>query len=606
VLLGWSEPFHVVQTLRVSDTSTIGLAFSPASKLRPGREFVEVYSRPRCLKQDLVGRYEATAELPTPSKPLYLSGSSCTVVYQATAREVRGVECMAFPADDIDPWLPYLQLPRHRIIDRCGYPHEMQEIEKVSIEGASALAVLFHPQTWTQKEHVISFYVTPDLSSQIGDDYSGPVGDRNFPGIEGNDVLIVPADTLYIRFRVTTAAGITDSSCGYKILVVDADAVLNDYVSDDDDDEAPPIPPEIPFSFPFLDNKTAWPQTVLVDMPVRKGRAYFEVYLEQDSSPTSFVQIGWCFPEARLLPNMDAANISTALTLGGSPDVFCVDGVSRREQREALKYSAKGPRPYTATTWKAGSVVGCYLDHEDGTISYFCDGQPLGVAFNRRDFNLSKWSRGLVPVVALSPGQALTINTGLFPFMHAEVLQSSSLPQQSVADAYSRRRGQGRMLVWDPFFSTWAPPTSVDGVWQDDPSGAVLSFCHASYDVADRVSPLLPLQTARTVLQAMAMQDKVTELFSIYKRSRPRPRVQAGVPRPGSLMARVPAIVAALHWQALSLVASADEQKDIQLQNLTSSFESLSKYAEEIYFSYELRELVGWVGALVPFTWNSP
>lgn len=58
--------------------------------------------------------------------------------------------------------------------------------------------------------------------------------------------------------------------------------------------------------------------------------------------------------------------------------------------------------------WKEGSVVGCALDVAAGTISYWLDGAPLGIAHH----HVTVPSSGLCPAVSLKNNQRVAINLG--------------------------------------------------------------------------------------------------------------------------------------------------------------------------------------------------
>jgi hypothetical protein len=66
---------------------------------------------------------------------------------------------------------------------------------------------------------------------------------------------------------------------------------------------------------------------------------------------------------------------------------------------------------YGRTRWKAGDVVGCFLDLTTKSMSFALNGDNLGVAFT----NVAVGS-GLYPAISISVHQQCRFNFGHTPF----------------------------------------------------------------------------------------------------------------------------------------------------------------------------------------------
>lgn len=490
-----SQPSDLLPVLLPS-VSMLSLAFDERCAFQSSVESVSVYARPTCCSRDHIITYTSPADLPTVDKPLYVH-DRCYVRFNGKSVGSWGLHFVARPAgEEEDAWLPYFSA-KHKVVESThSLSCDGEQTEEVRLEGAKALAIFFDPRTsLRQDDHVVSF--TPDK------DREECLGGRTFtgldswlsayPGCHGREPLIVPASSVVVRFKPKQAEYCYE--WGYRVLVLDAAALLPDDELVDDEQEdllsldrpvaAPQtalvvgsaaIPAAKPvrtptFVFPFLENRTSLPQTVRFDMPVRRGVAYFEVGICKSNTPDCLVQIGWC--GRRVVPSVPDLTLGGeaavegpfSLGLGSTRDSFAIDGVMRRDSREAQKYHNGAAKPFATMNWTAGCVVGCLLNLIEGTISYFLDGQLMGVAFARRDYADECWAKGLVPALSLSPGQAVYVNLGNTP---AFVNPSSSLARRAVASVYPLEEGTGGSQVWDPMFRSWEALGHVNqGLWPE-------------------------------------------------------------------------------------------------------------------------------------------
>lgn len=128
---------------------------------------------------------------------------------------------------------------------------------------------------------------------------------------------------------------------------------------------------------------------------VWKGKWMYEVTLE-----TSGVQqLGW-------------ATISCPFTdrkgVGDAEDSYAFDG------RRVSKWNI-GQRAY-GQSWVAGDVIGCCIDLDTNTISFYRNGVSLGVAFS----GIRKMGHGVgyYPAISLSEGERCDLNFGSHPFKY--------------------------------------------------------------------------------------------------------------------------------------------------------------------------------------------
>jgi Kip1 ubiquitination-promoting complex protein 1 len=70
----------------------------------------------------------------------------------------------------------------------------------------------------------------------------------------------------------------------------------------------------------------------------------------------------------------------------------------------------------TCKTWATGDVIGCAIDMDNGTITYYRNGKSLGVAFD----NVRVHGPGLAyfPALSLSYVEVVMLNFGGLPFRY--------------------------------------------------------------------------------------------------------------------------------------------------------------------------------------------
>ncbi|XP_008810251.2 E3 ubiquitin-protein ligase RKP isoform X1 [Phoenix dactylifera] len=128
---------------------------------------------------------------------------------------------------------------------------------------------------------------------------------------------------------------------------------------------------------------------------VWKGKWMYEVTLE-----TSGVQqLGWA---TILCPFTDRKGV------GDAEDSYAFDG------KRVSKWN-KEPKSY-GQSWVVGDVIGCCIDLDADMISFYRNGESLGVAFD----GVRKMERGLgyYPAISLSKGECCDLNFGARPFKY--------------------------------------------------------------------------------------------------------------------------------------------------------------------------------------------
>lgn len=146
---------------------------------------------------------------------------------------------------------------------------------------------------------------------------------------------------------------------------------------------------------PFLVESFAVFSSARVNACVWKGRWMYEVTLD-----TSGVQqLGW-------------ATVSCPFTdrkgVGDAEDSYAYDG------RRVSKWN-KDQRTY-GQSWVVGDVIGCCIDLDVDTISFYRNGVSLGVAFD----GIRKMEPGVgyYPAISLSEGERCDLNFGSRPFKY--------------------------------------------------------------------------------------------------------------------------------------------------------------------------------------------
>jgi hypothetical protein len=73
--------------------------------------------------------------------------------------------------------------------------------EEVFINNAESLEIIFDDKSATEKDcDYLYFWSDASKSKQYGDVYSGRKGTQNWPGCEGRQSLIIPANSFYYTF----------------------------------------------------------------------------------------------------------------------------------------------------------------------------------------------------------------------------------------------------------------------------------------------------------------------------------------------------------------------------------------------------------------------
>jgi GTPase SAR1 family protein len=140
-------------------------------------------------------------------------------------------------------------------------------------------------------------------------------------------------------------------------------------------------------------------ETVAANVSVTKGKWYYEVKLYTDG----IMQIGW----ASLQTLKTGINPDEGTGVGD--DDFSYAGDLNRN-----KAWHGGGKVYGNVKWKAGDILGCYLDLDKGQILFALNGVQQGVAFE----NVVAGD-GLFPAMTMSNNQQVRFNFGTEPFAHA-------------------------------------------------------------------------------------------------------------------------------------------------------------------------------------------
>eukprot|EP00029_Vermamoeba_vermiformis_P012375 TRINITY_DN718_c0_g1_i2.p1 TRINITY_DN718_c0_g1~~TRINITY_DN718_c0_g1_i2.p1 ORF type:complete len:881 (+),score=91.65 TRINITY_DN718_c0_g1_i2:685-3327(+) len=141
-------------------------------------------------------------------------------------------------------------------------------------------------------------------------------------------------------------------------------------------------------------------ETIAANVAVTKGKWYYEVKLYTDG----IMQIGWATRKTLdkcMRPEGE----------GRVGDDFSY-GVNLNENQAWHG----GGKVYGSAKWKAGDVLGCYLDLDKGQILFSLNGVQQGVAFE----NVVA-SDGLFPAISMEPDQQVRFNFGSEPFAHEPI-----------------------------------------------------------------------------------------------------------------------------------------------------------------------------------------
>ena len=133
--------------------------------------------------------------------------------------------------------------------------------------------------------------------------------------------------------------------------------------------------------------------TVLYPTPVtRTGKWMFEAIV----STPGIMQVGWTVPGCRWTDT------------DGVGDYFNSFGYDGKRLRLFMNKASKS----YGMRWVSGDVIGCCIDFDGLSISYYCNGRPLGTLHPKLDKNLN-----YVPGVSISKNERVILNIGDFPFM---------------------------------------------------------------------------------------------------------------------------------------------------------------------------------------------
>ena len=130
---------------------------------------------------------------------------------------------------------------------------------------------------------------------------------------------------------------------------------------------------------------------------VFSGRWYYEVTL----GTGGVMQIGWCQHDC---------TFSFENGVGDSPLSYAYDG------RRCCVWGVESRKYGPQTPWQAGDVVGCALDLDEGTVSFYLNGEPLGVAF--RDIGRGVQGVAYFPAVSVHYADRCAVNMGALPFLY--------------------------------------------------------------------------------------------------------------------------------------------------------------------------------------------
>jgi len=123
--------------------------------------------------------------------------------------------------------------------------------------------------------------------------------------------------------------------------------------------------------------------------------------------------------------------------VGDSPDSFAYDG--KRIKKWNVTNQTYGQ------PWMIGDVIGCCIDLDKGEISFYRNGQSLGVAFSNVRFGENAVGLAYFPAISLSFGEKCYLNFGSRPFeypvenfMPLQNVQSPLLNAQYLVESLER------------------------------------------------------------------------------------------------------------------------------------------------------------------------
>ncbi|ETV99325.1 hypothetical protein, variant [Aphanomyces invadans] len=140
--------------------------------------------------------------------------------------------------------------------------------------------------------------------------------------------------------------------------------------------------------------------TACANVYVRGGGVWF---FEVRIGTSKVIQIGW------ILPGFDP-NPESGLGVGDDKYSYAYDGRRKKKWHNGMSDD------YWKQSCKAGDVVGCLLDLDQGNMSFLLNGTHLGIAYTDlpRDFSMGGYS----PACSMDGGESVWFNFGVKPFLY--------------------------------------------------------------------------------------------------------------------------------------------------------------------------------------------
>ncbi|OQR92429.1 hypothetical protein THRCLA_08712, partial [Thraustotheca clavata] len=140
--------------------------------------------------------------------------------------------------------------------------------------------------------------------------------------------------------------------------------------------------------------------TACANVAVRGGgRWFYEIRI----GTSKVIQIGW------VLPGFDP-NPESGLGVGDDAFSYAYDG------RRKKKWFCGRNEEYCKQMCKAGDVVGCLLDLDDGSMTFYLNGISLGLAFSGLERDIVHG--GYSPACSMDGGESVWFNFGATPFLY--------------------------------------------------------------------------------------------------------------------------------------------------------------------------------------------
>jgi len=136
-------------------------------------------------------------------------------------------------------------------------------------------------------------------------------------------------------------------------------------------------------------------ETVFANARLSSGKWYYEVCLGTDGK----FQIGWASK------NQSNPDPITGSGVGDDDFSYAIDLYE-------MKYWHSGAREIHSRKWRAGDVIGCYINLDAGSIFFSLNGVNLGPGFG------NVHGKGLSPSLSLDGFQHCCVNFGYTPFRY--------------------------------------------------------------------------------------------------------------------------------------------------------------------------------------------